>query len=75
MTGRPYIVIEYAPDSMEGRHDAPPVPVKIDGHYRSREDAEGVAAYWAEASNRKGTRIVVAQIVHEAKSLDHWKKP
>ena len=64
-----YIVIEYFPHAMDA-HD--PKPARIDGHYSDRADAEEVAALWAENPLHSESRIIVSEIVFEAKQPAHW---
>jgi hypothetical protein len=49
-------------------------PVRIDGHYGRFEDAKEVAELWAEEPNHPESRIVVAEVVFEAKEPAHWAK-
>lgn len=69
MNALKYLVIEYLPHIMDG-HD--PRPVRIDGHYSDKKDAEEIAALWAENPMHKESRIVVAEIQHQAKAPAHW---
>ena len=64
-----YLVIEYVPSTMSDRDM---VMARMDGHYASREVAEGVARVWREEHQNGFTRIVVAEIVTEIKNPDHW---
>ena len=64
-----YLVIEYAPQLLDNYKA---VPVRIDGHYGSLEMAEEVSALWAESPLGAETRIVVAEIRHQAKAPRHW---
>ena len=64
-----YLVIEYFPHAMDS-HD--PKPARIDGHYAEKEMAEEVAALWAENPLHPESRIVVSEIVFEAKQPAHW---
>jgi len=69
MSGLIYLVIEYFPTAM---HPDKLIPGRIDGHNARREMAEEVAALWAENPKHKESRIVVAEVQHEAKSPAHW---
>lgn len=64
-----YLVVEYLPHMMDG-HEVR--PARIDGHYRDREDAEEVAALWAESPIHPEARICVVEIVSEQKRPAHW---
>jgi len=66
-----YIVLEYFPHAMDGFELR---PARIDGHYRDRDDAENVAVWWAEEPHHKETRVVVCEVVMEAKKPRHWTK-
>lgn len=64
-----FLVIEYWPHAMDCDKLR---PARIDGHYARRDMAEEVAALWAEHPKHKESRIVVAEVVHEAKTPAHW---
>lgn len=71
MTELRYLVVEYWPHAMDGCDLR---LARIDGHYRNREDAEGIAALWAENPQGPESRIVVVEVHHEAKAPMHWQK-
>lgn len=66
-----YIVVEYFPEEMDGEEFA---AARIDGHYRNREDAEGVAQWWAEQNKFAESRVVVAEIVAVTKTPKSWEQ-
>jgi hypothetical protein len=62
-------VVEYIPHMMDGRK---PRPARIDGHFDRKAAAEEVAQFWAESPMHAESRIVVVEIVAEAKAPAHW---
>jgi hypothetical protein len=64
-----YLVVEYLPHVM---HGSKPRPARIDGHYDNKAIAEEVAQLWAEAPLHAESRVVVVEIVAEAKAPAHW---
>ena len=64
-----YLVVEYFPHLMDS---AKLIPARIDGHYSERQSAEEVAALWAEEPVHKESRIVVVEVMAEAKTPAHW---
>ncbi|MGB1215022.1 MAG: hypothetical protein ACPG4X_16765 [Pikeienuella sp.] len=66
-----FLVIEYVPHIM---HHERMSPVRIDGHYETEKTATEVAQLWSKAPKHRETRIVVAQIVAEAKRPAHWPR-
>lgn len=70
--GLRYLVIEYFPHAMDGDD---PRPARIDGHYSSRRDAEDISKLWAESPLHPESRIVVVEVLSEAKSPKHWGRP
>ena len=66
-----YLIVEYAPQLLDNEEFR---PVRMDGHYSEKEDAEQIAEKWAEESSHKQSRIVVVEVVAEAKQPEGWKK-
>ena len=64
-----FLVVEYFPHMMD--HEKL-IPARIDGHYSERLSAEEVAALWAEEPMHKESRIVVVEVMAEAKTPAHW---
>jgi len=64
-----YLVMEYLPHAMDNEK---PRPARIDGHYAEKEMAEEIATLWAENPLHLESRIVVSEIVFEAKQPAHW---
>ncbi len=65
-----YLVIEYVPHLMSHRRAWQ--PARLDGHYRDKSDAVGVADLWGDEPLHLESRIVVAKVVYEAKAPAHW---
>lgn len=66
-----YLIIEYAPSNLDNNEFR---PVRMDGHYLSREDAKRIAEGWAAETTNKQTRIVVVEVVEEVKQPDYRKE-
>lgn len=66
-----YLIVEYAPTLLDNDEFR---PVRMDGHYAEKKDAEAIANGWAEESSHKETRIVVVEVVAEAKQPEFWKQ-
>jgi hypothetical protein len=66
-----YLVIEYLPHAMSSRKL---VPARMDGHYLERADAQGVADLWVEDPFHPESRVVVVELLSEAKAPAHWIK-
>ena len=66
-----YLVIEYWPHTMDNEEL---VPARIDGHYSHKDLAEEIARLWAEAPKHPESRIVVVEVVFEAKAPAHWPR-
>ena len=66
-----YLIVEYAPQLLDNEDFR---PVRMDGHYADRDTAEEIAKKWAEESSHKQTRIIVVQVVAQAKKPESWKK-
>jgi len=64
-----FLVIEYFPHLMDAEKQT---PVRIDGHYSTLELASEVADIWTKNPIHVETRIVVAEIRHQAKIPKHW---
>jgi hypothetical protein len=66
-----FLVVEYAPTFLDNEDFR---PVRMDGHYAEKQDAEEIAQMWAEESLNAQTRIVVVEVVAETKQPDFWNK-
>lgn len=66
-----YLVVEYFPHMMDGDEM---IPARIDGHYLDRAEAEDIAEFWAEEPKHCESRIVVVEVLAEAKEPAHWRK-
>lgn len=64
-----FLIIEYAPHIMECDKA---VPVRIDGHYKSRKMAEEIAELWGRNPMHPETRIAVVEVKHVVKDPAHW---
>ena len=71
MPANGYLIIEYGPQLLDNEDFN---PVRMDGHYSDKADAEEIAQRWAEESKLKQSRIVVVEVVAETKQPDGWKR-